>query len=653
MSWLEKLSQTYDNCIGSIGAPDQIDPLLPICHTTQNAQVEVTIDINGTFRRARVLVKGDDKTIIPCTEASGGRAGSKPTSHPLCDKLQYLAGDFLPFGGEVTSGFSSKPTEPHTTYLALLSAWCESPHGHPKVAAVLAYVKKGTVIADLCQEKILSCDRSGQTLLKSWEDSSTATPEIFRVLPAGNAPESAFVRWSVEVPGDPASRLWLDETVWKSWIAYYSETKASLGLCFSTGNMVPLATQHPAKLRHAADKAKLISANDSSGFTFRGRFTDTDGSQACGVSFEVTQKAHNALRWLIARQGRRDGDQAIVAWSPSGKTIPRIDHDSNQFLYDNSDDLVSVSNTHPSITHDAHVAQAFALRLKKKIGGYQSELGDTADIIVLAIDSATPGRMAITFYRELKATEFLQRIETWHTESAWQQNYGKAHLFVGAPSPRDIAEIAYGRRLDDKLLAATCRRLLPCIVDAIPIPRDLVDSCVRRAINRHGMEPWEWEKSLGIACSLYRKHTINNKSYLMALEPLRTDRDYLYGRLFALAERLESYALYLAGENRSTNAARLMQRFADHPCDTWRTLYLALDPYRTRLRTRRPGTLHILESEIDAIISAFAPADFTSPNKLSGEFLLGYHCQRTALKTKPEAMDKDDQYTTDTETETN
>lgn len=643
MSWIEKLSQTYDNCAGSLNLVDEADPLLPICHTTQNAHVEVVIDVDGTFRRARVLVKGDDKTIIPCTEASGGRAGSKPTGHPLCDKLQYLAGDFLQYGGEVTSGFSAKPTEPHETYLALLTSWCESPHRHPKVAAVLSYVKKGALISDLCRARVLFCEQDGRNLLKSWKDPSSPIPPIFGALPAGNTPDAAFVRWSVEAPGDPESRLWLDKGAWQSWIAFYAETKAAPGLCFATGEMTSLATQHPAKLRHAADKAKLISANDGSGFTFRGRFTDTDGSQACGVSFEASQKAHNALRWLIARQGRRDGDQAIVAWAPSGKAIPQLYYDSNQFLNDSDETVPAAPSSITAASTHANVAQAFAIRLKKKIGGYQTELGDAAGIVVLALDSATPGRMSITFYRELQATEFLQRLETWHSESAWHQHYGKSHHFVGAPAPRDIAEVAYGRRLDEKLLAATCRRLLPCIVDSVPIPRDLVDSCVRRAINRPGLEQWEWEKALGIACALYRKQTIHEKNYLMALEPYRKDRDYLYGRLLALAEHLESYALYLAGENRPTNAARLMQRFADHPCDTWRTLFLALDPYRARLRNSRPKRLHFLETEIDAVISAFAPLDFTSPGKLSGEFLLGYHCQRAALREKPDSTDQEDQ----------
>lgn len=56
------------------------------------------------------------------------------------------------------------------------------------------------------------------------------------------------------------------------------------------------------------------------GFTFRGRFTDS--LQAAGVSFEVTQKAHNALRWLISRQVHKIGDQVFVAWAISGVPFP-------------------------------------------------------------------------------------------------------------------------------------------------------------------------------------------------------------------------------------------------------------------------------------------------------------------------------------------
>ena len=118
----------------------------------------------------------------------------------------------------------------------------------------------------------------------------------------------------------------------------------------------------------------------------------------------------------------------------------------------------------------------------------------------------------------------------------------------------------------------------------------------------------------------------------MALETGRTSRDYLYGRLLAIAEHIEGRALFLAGEKRETTAARLMQRFADHPNTAWRNIELALVPYKTRLRNLRPGFLHAMEQEVDDITAAFEGDGFVRNTALTGEFLLGYHCQRQALR---------------------
>lgn len=146
---------------------------------------------------------------------------------------------------------------------------------------------------------------------------------------------------------------------------------------------------------------------------------------------------------------------------------------------------------------------------------YGKELGPAEEIVVMGLDSATPGRMAITFYRELKGSEFLNRIEMWHMMCAWPQNFGKDKKFVGTPAPRDIAEAAYGRRLDDKLRKAVVERFLPCIVDGSPLPRDLVASTTRRASNRQGFDDkWEWEKCLGIACALFKGSQIE-RDYLV------------------------------------------------------------------------------------------------------------------------------------------
>ena len=118
----------------------------------------------------------------------------------------------------------------------------------------------------------------------------------------------------------------------------------------------------------------------------------------------------------------------------------------------------------------------------------------------------------------------------------------------------------------------------------------------------------------------------------MTLETDRRTRDYLYGQLLAIAENIESRALFVARETRDTTAARLMQRFADRPYSTWRTIELALAPYKTRLRASRGGFLFKMDLLLDDVMGKFSGDDFTQDAPLSGEFLLGYHCQRQALK---------------------
>lgn len=283
---------------------------------------------------------------------------------------------------------------------------------------------------------------------------------------------------------------------------------------------------------------------------------------------------------------------------------------------------------------DHSAGQAFAQRLALKLKGYRTQLGDSADIVVMGLDSATPGRMAITYYRELTGSEFLDRIEQWHTRFAWFQNFGKDKHFVGAPAPHDIAEAAYGSRIDEKLKKSTVERLVPCLIDGQPFPRDLLTSVVRRASQRISMPHWTWEKTLGIACALYRG-TFHQEDYAMALETERTTRDYLYGRLLALADHIESRALHVGGESRDTTAAKLMQRFAQRPASTWRTIELALAPAKSRLRAKRGGFMHEMEKLHDQIVCAFQGNDFINDSPLSGEFLLAYHCQREALKPPP------------------
>jgi CRISPR-associated protein Csd1 len=624
MSWMQKLYDTYEACMGH--EPDGSERLLPVSHAYQQAHVEITLTGEGKFESARTI--GKVETPIQATEESAGRSGTKPPPHPLCDKVQYCAKDYPDWGGQKPTFFKQ--------YEELLSNWCSSEHRHPKSAAVLAYVRSGTLITDLVREKVLHAVDG--KLLTQWKQDGDL-PEIFKVLQATDGERDqgdAFIRWHVRDLNSPGSAVWEDSTLQDAWAKYDASTKQVKGLCMVTGQSeISLAVSHPKRVRNPKDGAKLISANDSSGFTFRGRFNDKTGAQACGIGYEVTQKAHNALRWLIKRQSYRNGDQVIVSWATNGADIP--DPFLNSFDLNNWD---QAANTAPIAIVDQSAGQAFAQRLALALKGYRTRIGDSTGIVVMGLDSATPGRMAITYYRELTGSEFLERVEQWHTRFAWKQDFGMHRSFIGAPSPGDIADVAYTHysngkaSLDEKLKKSTVERLVPCLIDGQPFPRDLLTSVVRRTSQRVGIPHWAWEKALGIACALYRG-TFHQEEYAMALETERTTRDYLYGRLLALAEHIERAALTGSEKNRDTSAAKLMQRFAERPASTWLTIELALRPYKSRLRSNKGGLMHGWDGLHDQIVCAFQGNDFIDDSRLSGEFLLGYHCQREALKPPP------------------
>ena len=646
MSWMQKLYRTYESILEQ-GVTDDTEPLTPVGHTIQNAHIVIVIDGQGNFQTARVM---PPKTaiLLPATESSENRtSGEAP--HPLADKIQYVAKDYVDYGGEKKAYFDG--------YLKQLKAWCESPFAHPKVQAVLNYVSKGRVVADLVEAGIFQLD-SGNKVLNKWEAEGDAPP-IFSVLPKTKGEiefGSALVCWQVEIAGDVHSQTWMDKTIQQSWADYVASEKAEKGFCLVQGKEAVISTMHPAKLRHTGDKAKLISSNDTAGYTFRGRFATAE--EAASVSADVSAKAHSALRWLISRQGIRNGDQVTVAWAISGKPIPspmkdissEIDWDNLDLsTVENPDEFSSqASSEQPSLDWSVNIGRAAAQIIKKKLHGYQAELKAHEQISLIMLDSATPGRMALTYYQEFLPADYFANLDAWIDDFSWYQRYSieqpnakksdkKKTLWAFVPpSPYSIAEAVYGKSLSDTLKKQLYARLLPVIAGgtSVPIPEDLVRQSFQAACNPNGCENWEWQRNIGVACALYkgwraRHHDLSQRrTYPMSLDTQNRSRDYLYGRLLAVAENTESYALYLAGEKRATTAERYMQRFAEHPFATWRNIELALKPYQERLRNNGKDTG---AQAIGEIMELFATDDFTCDDKLSGEFLLGYHCQKMEI----------------------
>lgn len=662
MSWLSRLYHTYEQVKDNADAQLHY-ALMPYYHVKQNVQIIVTINDKGDFVSARLARDGNGKlkslfVTVPATNDSASRAGKYPSAHPLSDKIQYLAKSYQ----QVYENHDF-----HAEYIGLLKNWAESNSSHKKVKAVLEYLTTHDLIEDLVKSNILILNEDG--ILATPKNASEYSESIFAILNKKDGYDtydqgSAFVVWEVidsDLTTVDVIETWKDNNLFIAWQNYYASLDSKDGFCHITGKNTALASKHPKGILRSSNNAKLISANDMDGFTFRGRFTDDknsikNGYQAVNISAEVTEKAHAALAWLLTSQGHEESGQAMVAWAIDGSKIPQpykpivpqamiedawSDFDSEEFAdIDDSDEIEEQSS---KLHHHKDIGSQFAHNLKKTMQGYRQKLTDNDQISVISLDSATPGRMAVTYYYEAMPDDYLTAIADWYDNFAWYAFYfdketNQKRMTIQAPTPYQIAVSAYGSRVSDAVKKQVVSQVLPVIVEGYyrQIPKTLMDLCVKRACNPLGLENWEWEQNLSVACSLYRGYynrlkNDKKRSYTVALQENYTSRDYLYGRLLAIAEDIESLALYLAGENRVTTAQRYMQQFANRPFSTWRNIELALDPYMKRLKNNRPDYLFNKQNLLNDVMSRFEINDFNSDSQLSGEFLLGYHCQKMAF----------------------
>lgn len=644
MSWLEKCYETYENCQQEIGIQKfqaegdkrSYVPLLPVAHTTQLVNIEVELDQNGNFQDARLLAKDEQTTIIPCTEESSART-SGIVPHPLVDKLQYIAADYPAYGGAKKSGWNLYHTQ--------LQDWCSSPYADAKVCAVLRFLEKGCLVASLVQKHILFLDENGKMPTK-WTGNKDEKPKILETLASADQTES-FVRFRVG-----GIDLAQDEAVRESFIHYYEMKQQRVDYCTVQGEQMAVSTLSPYKIRNPGDRAKLISSNDSTNYTYRGRFVTAE--QALSIGYETTQKAHSALRWLISKQGCSNGDQTVVVWGTKGEPIPDITADS----MDLGDDFAAAFAQLGQPQLPPATESEYAERFNKAIQGYGKALDEKANTVVMILDSATQGRLSIRYYRELAGSELMKNITDWHRNFAWKLNYRSAPesaepgqkpkwkrvSFWGAPSPADIAKAAYGEKADKKIIQQTVERLVPCITEGKYLPRDLMLSAVHRATAGIGLEPWEYQKTCGIACALICGYYHRNKKedFVMTdgkyVDETIDDRSYLFGRILACAEQIERRVQSQTGETRPTNAERLRLVFVQRPAKTTALLQQKLTPYLNRMRAngvsrdKRYSTLQELVGRLDA-------ENYTN-KPLNELYLLGYACQMMDFREENAAYNK-------------
>ena len=587
MGLMQKAVETYDCHAALAGVPDAMrETLAPISHIIKEAKIEVTIDANGNFVSAAAVVKDkkserdETKTIIPATEKSANRT-SAPCVHPLSDQLKHL----IP-----------SSTGHHDLYLKQLSDWANSEYSHPKVKAVLKYIESESLFDDLERCGLITKDEDGNLNDKS---------------------AKYLVRWRVVGVNENAP-CWEDKSLFEAFIAYNESLRKESGsaLCMITGEVLPIIENHLGGIVPIPGKsmAKLISTNVEQNYI--GRFQTS--SQALTISCVASQKAHNALRWVVANQGVIIGGRAFVCWNPKGKTVQNAMHS-----------LLSVKDSQEK----AATPSDYKKQLADAVNGWKLNLPDNEDVVIASFDAATTGRLSVTYYNELRASDFIDRLAHWQQTCCWENN----QFGYQSPSVRQIAQCAFGVErtewldVDDRILKEQVQRLLHCVIDKAPMPSDIVQALMHRASMPLAYNNINRRKILFTACAaIYAYRTQAKKEeWTMSLDKEKKDRSYQFGRLLAVMEKVERDTY--TDEGREPNAIRMQSVFCDRPLYTAKIINDRLNPYFERLRPGSRAYYKKLIGEIAEQLSNYDDAQLNRP--LGDTYLMGYYLQRNELYT--------------------
>lgn len=652
MNWIAHLCDLYEKNQALAGVlEDDVPVLLPPYHTTVAAQITVTIDQEGNFLHAETVSNEskDKLTIIPVTEKSASRTADEP--HPLCDNLKYLAGDYADY---VTEKDCSKN---HTLYMEQLEKWVNSSHSHKKAEAICRYLQKNSLMSDLCQAQVLKADESGQISgkIKIQIVSQTEAFVRFRIL-SSEMPDPDMLE---KEEGQDAPECWKDRTLQKSYIEYCRSQQDNQGLSYLTGELTQISYLQPKKIRNEGDGAKLISANDKYNYTFRGRFASKE--EAFAIGYEDSQKAHNALKWIIRKQGCNYGSMCFVTWESNLEEIPDWQAGTDEICKkaeelgwcdpDDPDAEISFN----AAAEESDTGEAGAARFRRALYGYRKNLDQSSQTVIMAFDAATKGRLAMLEFKDYASSRYVEALRRWYERCCWLHpkisREKRRYAFEGMVGIRDAAELLYGTEQKDyfslkgkeERYKDVAKRWMPCILEGREVPEDMVRLAVFRASSPMSFDSrFLWERILALACSLVRQQYIAKRKgdWTMSLDVTCTKRDYLYGRLLALADRIEYRTYDKKDDDRQTNAKRYMCAFSQHPFRTWKVIEEKLEPYLVRLKA--PERISY-QNQMNEICNLFSVGDFENDAPLSGLYLLGFHNQAFALKNKKKEETKDEQ----------
>ena len=490
MSWMTDLVETYDICANTPGFLGRIDiyergnfrgqlrPLAPIYHDIVKCAYEVHLDSEGDFLAARVLSKGEQTTIIPCTPTSRARTGVKAYAvpHALAERLDYITRE----------NYRNPYMETFTNWVTSDSFKAGDVYAEELVLMVYHYLCRHTLADD-----ISSC-------LSDDEKKGASPSGTVRFCIAGMAEEYG--------PAD----LSLNPLLWELHIARIRELQKDLpkDLCMATGTLQPAMEVGAKCILGPGDSAKIYPVNWSNEhpgtgyFTYRHSTIFTKPSDAFTVGADTAEKVQAMLRWLIDHQSwsiLRTATPKMIVWAKHAPDAFSADdiYDPGKYAIseeeeesDGEDEELTLAEDDVAPAEDKPTGEITSIGKEQKENiralseGRWGKGFDNVDdeAILLTLDKPSIGRLSVVGYQKLTKAQYYETILKWHETAAWGDYFAPSVRQAVMTAYGDITAKAVGSDIKPEARTAA-QQILRAINYGIPLPGNIADAAFLRTIN--------------------------------------------------------------------------------------------------------------------------------------------------------------------------
>ncbi len=664
MSVFHVLYETYKEAEkkGQVDEPSLVQGgrnivVLPLYHMNLRANaydvVQLVFGESGIPMSLEFLLN-NTYTIFPVTEDSLNRT-SNVFAHPLCDDMQYLSKSLNP--------------KKYESYCKENEKWLNG------ISAILSEVSKETEDIKMFLQEIRSLLVSKDLLLvlkKLLRMKYKVISEDKEVLEVEIKPKTAvekaelkiidlsklFVTFKKEFSDSRKKSIEVsrNQLLHQAHVAYIqnwqSQQVEAFAKCDVSGGEMYCTNRN----RGLLGKGKLVSVSNNTE-TYRGRLTD--GAEIIHLGADTSECIHLMLKFFLEHEDnsqRLYNNTTAIIWF--AKDI------LNERKMDLSDPVADFENDFGDDDEDDDIelltlSDLKAREWKKIVKGNKTLTHEESEdfFYLILLNKISNGRIAIQSSRTIPITIFVQNLQKWQETCRWEIWDSSTKKYeTKTPRPWDIIRFVYGVEktdgkvdcLKDELKSLAFKRLLPSVIDGFPLPKDMARKIFTNYKNRIRYRK-NWIFLQYLTCALINKvrQDERKEKRTSMLEKEQQTRDYLYGRLLAVYEKVEMDAMKPSAfsadkkeegkmdkKSRVTNVEKVWSAFFQAPERMLETLHMKIRPYLDKLKADQAGSYSYYNKLIGEIQTDIRDAETyldTKNKSLNEDAVFGYYAQNREL----------------------